>query len=80
MARGVADETTINDSYSVTVPAAIRDRADIDAGDMLRWSVDDEGRLSVELVKQREGVFEDFQPYSLGEDAAATHDLAGDES
>lgn len=61
------DETTANDSYSVTVPAAVRAEAGIEADDKLRWRVDDEGRLSVELVKQRYGAFSDREPVDVGE-------------
>ncbi|WP_424016854.1 AbrB/MazE/SpoVT family DNA-binding domain-containing protein [Halorientalis pallida] len=81
MSHDVEDETTVNDSYSVTVPAAVREEAGIEAGDKLRWRVDDEGRLSVELVKQRYGAFSDLEPVDIGEqtDAAEDHDLvAGD--
>lgn len=81
MASEIEDETTVNESYSVTVPAAVRREAGVEAGDKLRWSVDDEGRLSVELVKQQYGVFSDLEPVAVGEptDAADDHDLlAGD--
>lgn len=61
------DETTANDSYSVTVPAAVRAEAGIEADGKLRWRVDDEGRLSVELVKQRYGAFSDREPVDVDE-------------
>jgi bifunctional DNA-binding transcriptional regulator/antitoxin component of YhaV-PrlF toxin-antitoxin module len=77
MPEQVEDETTVNDSYSVTVPAAVRRRADIEAGDKLRWTVDEEGALSVQVVKQRVGVFEDFEPVPMGGDGATAHDRTG---
>jgi len=77
MAERVEDETTVNDSYSVTVPAAVRRQAGIEAGDKLRWTVDEEGTLSVEIVKQRVGVFEDFEPAPMGGDGATAHDRTG---
>lgn len=81
MSQHVEDETTVNDSYSVTVPAAVRKEAGIEAGDKLRWRVDEEGNLSVEIVKERYGAFSELEPIDVGEetDAAADHDLvAGD--
>lgn len=79
MPERVEDETTVNDSYSVTVPAAVRRQAGIEAGDKLRWTVDEGGNLSVEIVKQRVGVFEDFEPAPMDGDGATAHDLTGGE-
>jgi AbrB family looped-hinge helix DNA binding protein len=61
------EETKVSDRGMVTIPAALRRRLDIEAGDKLRWDVDDEGNLSVEIVHQREGVFDDFEPVDAGE-------------
>jgi len=75
------EETTVNESYSVTVPAAVRQKAGVDAGDKLRWYVDEDGTLSVELVKQQYGAFSKLKPVDTGEptDVAEDHDLlAGD--
>lgn len=81
MSHEVEDETTVNESYSITVPASIRREAGVEAGDKLRWYVDEEGRISVELVKQQYGAFSQLDPVDIGDstDAAADHDLiAGD--
>jgi len=81
MSHEVEDEATVNDSYSVTVPAAVRREAGLEAGDKIRWAVDDDGTLSVELVKQRYGAFSALDPVDIGEatDASSDHDLvAGD--
>jgi antitoxin PrlF len=77
MSDRMEEETTVNDSYSVTVPAAIRRIAGIEPGDKLRWSVDEAGSLSVEVVEQRYGAFSDLEPIDTGEEthAAADHDL-----
>lgn len=77
MSDEVEDETTVNESFSVTVPAAVRRAAGVEAGDKLRWSVDEDGSLSVELVKQRYGAFSDLDPVDIGEstDAAEDHDV-----
>lgn len=71
------EETTVSDRGMVTIPASLRHRLDIEAGDKLRWDVDDDGTLSVEVVKQRYGAFDDFEPVSMGGDGSETHDLAG---
>lgn len=49
--ESVEDETTVNDSYSITVPSSVRTVAGIEASDKLRWRVTNEGDLSVEVVK-----------------------------
>lgn len=79
MSYEAEDETTVNDSYSVTVPAAIREEADIESGDKIRWTVDEEGTVSIEVVKQRVGVFDDFEPVPMGGDGGTAHDKTGTE-
>jgi len=75
-----AEETKVSDSGVVTVPAALRRRLDIEPGDKLRWSTDDEGNLSVEIVRQRYGAFDgDDLKAPMGGDGQETHDLAGHE-
>ena len=81
MSPETEDETTVNESYSVTVPAAVRREAGVEAGDKLRWRVTETGTLSVELVKQHYGAFAELTPVDIGEstNAAEDHDLiAGD--
>lgn len=73
------EETTVSDSGMVTIPAALRRRLDIEPGDKIRWDVDEEGALSVEVVKQRYGAFDDFEAVPMGGDGLETHDLAGHE-
>jgi len=77
MSHEVEDETTVNDSYSVTVPAAVRREAGLEAGDKIRWSVDEDGTLSVQVVKQQYGAFSDLDPVDT--DAASDHDLVAGE-
>jgi len=60
-------ETKVSDRGMVTIPADLRQRLDIEPGDKLRWTTDDSGTLSVEIVHQREGVFDDFEPVDAGE-------------
>ncbi|QKG92031.1 AbrB/MazE/SpoVT family DNA-binding domain-containing protein [Halorubrum salinarum] len=71
------EETTVNDSGMVTIPANLRRRLDIEPGDKLRWTTDNEGNLSVEVVKQHYGAFDDFEPVQMGGGGSNTHDLAG---
>lgn len=71
------EETTVSDRGMVTIPASLRRRLDIESGDKIRWDVDEDGNLSVEVVKQRHGAFDDFEPVSMGGDGLETHDLAG---
>lgn len=53
------EETTVNDQGMVTIPAALRRRLDIEPGDKLRWNVTENGELTVEVVKQGYGAFDD---------------------
>lgn len=73
----VEDETTVNDSYSITVPSSVRNEAGIEAGDKLRWRVEEDGSLSVEVVKQRYGAFSELDPIDTDDEtnAAEDHDL-----
>jgi bifunctional DNA-binding transcriptional regulator/antitoxin component of YhaV-PrlF toxin-antitoxin module len=82
MSERAEDETTVNDSYSVTIPAAVRGAVGIDAGDTLHWRVEVDGSLSVEVVDRRYGAFADLEPVDIGEktDAATDHDLVSGDS
>ncbi len=81
MSHEVEDETTVNESYSVTVPAAVRQEAGVEAGDKIRWHVDEDGNLSIKLVKQQYGAFSELEPVDTGEstNAAEDHDLVAGE-
>ncbi|PSQ55209.1 AbrB family transcriptional regulator [Halobacteriales archaeon SW_8_68_21] len=74
------EETTVSDRGMVTIPARLRRRLDIEPGDKLRWETDEEGNLSVEVVKQRYGAFADDDMMApMGGDGLDTHDLAAKE-
>ena len=74
------EETTVSDRGMITIPASLR-RLDIEAGDKLCWDVDEEGNLSVEIVRQRYGAFEDDDKKApMGGDGLETHDIAGHEA
>lgn len=75
------EETTVSDRGMVTIPASLRRRLDIEPGDKLRWSADDGDELTVEVVRQRYGAFEDDDmKAAMGDDSLETHDLAGYEA
>jgi antitoxin PrlF len=74
------EETKVSDRGMVTIPADLRRRLDIEAGDKIRWDVDDDGSVTVEIVRERYGAFEDdTMKADLGGDSDDTHDLAGNE-
>ena len=70
------EETKVSDSGVVTVPASLRRRLDIEPGDKLRWSTDDDGNLTVEVVRQRYGAFEGAETTTFDDDPLDTHDTA----
>ncbi|MFB6176931.1 MAG: AbrB/MazE/SpoVT family DNA-binding domain-containing protein [Halobaculum sp.] len=73
------DESTVADDGTVELPESVRRRLDIEPGDTLRWDVDD-GTLSVAVVRQRYGAFEDDDVKAeMGGDGLETHDIAGRE-
>ena len=77
----VPEETKVSDRGMVTIPASLRRRLDIEAGDKLRWHIDEKDELSVEVVRQRYGAFaDDDLKADLGGDGLETHDLTGYES
>ncbi|WP_049930923.1 AbrB/MazE/SpoVT family DNA-binding domain-containing protein [Halosimplex carlsbadense] len=62
-----SEETKVSDRGMVTIPADIRRDLNIGPGDKLRWNTDEDGDLTVEIIHQREGVFDDFEPVDAGE-------------
>lgn len=60
-------ETTVNGSFAVTIPVAVREDLDLEPGDRLRWGVDDTGRLVAEIVRERYGIADDLEPIDMGE-------------
>lgn len=76
----VPEDTKVNESGMVTIPADIRRRLDVERGDKLRWDITDDDELTVSIVRQRYGAFaDDDLKDGLGGDSD-THDLAGYES
>jgi len=81
MPNTIEDDTAVNESYSVTVPASVRDAADIEAGDRIRWRVTEDGTLEVDVVKRQRGAFTALEAVELDEptDAATDHDFVAGE-
>ena len=67
MPREIERETTVSEQSTVTIPPAIRRAARIESGDTIRWQVDDDGALSVELCRQQYGAFDDLYTVDIGE-------------
>jgi bifunctional DNA-binding transcriptional regulator/antitoxin component of YhaV-PrlF toxin-antitoxin module len=61
------------------IPARIRRELDIDDGDKLRWSIEDDGTLRVRVVRQRSGTFGGFDGYDGDRETAVgdEHDAWG---
>lgn len=61
------------------IPARIRRELDIDDGDQLRWVLESDGSVRVEVVSQRTGTFEGFEGYDGNEttDVTNEHDSWG---
>jgi len=72
------EETQVSERGMVTIPADLRRRLDIEPGDKIRWRSDEDGGLTVEVVKQRYGAFDgDDLKAPMGGDSLETHDVAG---
>jgi bifunctional DNA-binding transcriptional regulator/antitoxin component of YhaV-PrlF toxin-antitoxin module len=56
------------------IPARIRRELDIDDGDKLRWQIEDDGTLRVEIVQQRAGTFSEFEGYGGDQQTDVTSD------
>ena len=61
------------------IPARIRRELNIDDGDKLRWHIEDDDTLRVQVVQQRSGTFSDFDGYDGDDETDVTidHDAWG---
>jgi antitoxin PrlF len=57
-------EATVTSKGQVTVPAGIRERLDIRAGDKLRFHIDELGKLTV-IPRKRRSIFEHLDELKL---------------
>lgn len=76
--NGVDAESTVLGNQA-NIPAHIRHELDIDDGDRLRWHVEADGTLRVEVVRQDSKTFAAFEGYDGDEatDARTDHDAWG---
>ncbi|MFC7008650.1 AbrB/MazE/SpoVT family DNA-binding domain-containing protein [Halalkalicoccus salilacus] len=56
------------------IPARIRRELNIDDGDKLRWHIEDDDTLRVQVVQQRSGTFSDFDGYDGNDETDVTID------
>ena len=61
------------------IPAPIRRGLDIEDGDQLRWILEDDGELRLEVVHRERDAFADFDGYAgeVETNAASDHDAWG---
>jgi len=71
--EGVDSESKVSGNQA-NIPAHIRQKLDINDGDKLRWQIEDDGTLRVEVVQQRRGTFRDFDGYDGDQATAVTTD------
>jgi bifunctional DNA-binding transcriptional regulator/antitoxin component of YhaV-PrlF toxin-antitoxin module len=76
--EGVDSESKVSGNQA-NIPARIRRELDIDDGDRLRWHIEDDGTLRVQVVQRRSGTFGDFDVYDGDRETEVTaeHDAWG---
>jgi bifunctional DNA-binding transcriptional regulator/antitoxin component of YhaV-PrlF toxin-antitoxin module len=74
----VGSESKVSGNQA-NIPARIRRELDIDDGDTLRWHVEGDGTVRVQVVQQRSGTFSDFDGYDGDQETDGTteHDAWG---
>jgi bifunctional DNA-binding transcriptional regulator/antitoxin component of YhaV-PrlF toxin-antitoxin module len=79
MSRNRVDAESKVSGNQANIPARIRHKLDIDDGDQLRWHVEEDGSIRVQVVQHQTGTFAEFDGYD-GEtdtDVTAEHDAWG---
>jgi antitoxin component of MazEF toxin-antitoxin module len=71
--EGVDSESKVSGNQA-NIPAHIRQKLDINDGDKLRWQIEEDGTLRVEVVQQRRGTFHDFDGYDGDQATEVTTD------
>lgn len=73
--EGVDAESKVSGNQA-NIPARIRRELGIDDGDHLRWHLDEDGSVRIEVVQKERGTFADFDGYDGDEetDVRVDHD------
>lgn len=74
--EGIDSESKVSGNQA-NIPVRIRRELDIDDGDILRWRIEDDGTVRVQVVQQRSGTFSDFDGYD-GTDGTDETDVTTD--
>jgi bifunctional DNA-binding transcriptional regulator/antitoxin component of YhaV-PrlF toxin-antitoxin module len=74
MSSGRVDSENTVSGNQANIPARIRRELDIDDGDTLRWHIEDDGTLRVQVVQQRSGTFGEFDGYDGDRETDVTSD------
>ena len=82
MSNGRVDSESTVSGNQANIPARIRRELDVDDGDKLRWQVEDERTVRVQVVQQRSGTFSGFEGYDGDQptDVTSEHDAWGVDS
>lgn len=62
MSQFDGSETTVDESGSVSIPETVRQVAGISPGDEVRWAVDGDGTVTLEVIDRTYGAFDDVDP------------------
>lgn len=79
MSADTVDAESKVSGNQANIPARIRRELGIDDGDHLRWHLEDDGSVRVNVVRQKRGTFADFTGYGGPEttDVRSEHDSWG---
>lgn len=73
---GVDAESKVSGNQA-NIPVAIRRKLNIDDGDQLRWTLENDERVRVEVVTEQTGTFDDFEGYDGDEDTNVVEEHDG---
>ena len=72
--EGLHPNSTVDEDFKVEIPKSIRKELNLNPGDDVRWMVLP-GRKRAEILKQRYGAFDDFEPVDIGEETSAVEEV-----
>lgn len=62
MSQFDGSKTTVDDHGAVSIPETVREAAGIAPGDDVRWTVDEDGTVTLEVLEGTYGAFDDVDP------------------